>query len=160
MAVDVVADQIDELVGALTDPIVVWPIGGWGETLPESIKGDIQMERLLQLIKKEYGVATWPEVCAYMYTVSLERPIGYEWTDIYMYAMTQYKGDKMPKDMRKDKLPPDQMRDLQHFREWLYDARRRRRLDQGRAGRRAERAETKKKELELEACAPKQVKFF
>jgi len=32
---------IDELVGALTDPIIVWPMGGWGDSLPEKIKGDI-----------------------------------------------------------------------------------------------------------------------
>jgi hypothetical protein len=36
---------VDELVGALSDPIIVFP-GGWGDTLPEWIKTAITLERL------------------------------------------------------------------------------------------------------------------
>ena len=36
--------QIDSLVGALMAPIIVFP-GGWGDTLPDWIKGAIQIER-------------------------------------------------------------------------------------------------------------------
>ena len=38
-------NRINELVGALTDPIIVFP-GGWGDTLPEWLKTAITLERL------------------------------------------------------------------------------------------------------------------
>ena len=36
---------ISDIVGALSDPIIVFP-GGWGDTLPEWIKTAITLERL------------------------------------------------------------------------------------------------------------------
>jgi len=114
--------RIDDLVGALTDPLIVCP-GGWAETLPDTIKSDVTLHRLGQLMKGEEGVATWPEVCAYMYTVTLERPVASEWVRIYMYAMTQYKREAMPEDIRRDHLDDYEMRMLNHFRRWIYERR-------------------------------------
>ena len=37
---------IDDLVGAIADPIIVFP-GGWMDTLPDWIKPQITLERLL-----------------------------------------------------------------------------------------------------------------
>jgi len=144
---------VDELVGALTDPIIVWPLGGWGESLPEKIKGDITIHRMLQLMKHEEGVATWPEVCAYLFTVTLERPVGHEWTDIYLYAMTQYMGDSMPADLKKESLGRYEMQLLDRFRRWLWDARHRARKHRSREERRSQ-------EPEVEARTPQQITFF
>jgi len=144
--------QIDsDLIGALTDPIIVWP-GGWADTIPETLKGDITIYRLGQLMKGEEGVATWPEVCAYLMTVTLERPVSSEWVRIYMYAMTQYKGDTMPEDIRQDYLDDYEMRLLTEFRQWLWNAKVKGRLEK----RRAERRQAKE---EAKARAPKQVEL-
>lgn len=45
---------VDELVGALTDPIIVFP-GGWGDTLPEWLKTAITLERLEMNMKALRG---------------------------------------------------------------------------------------------------------
>ena len=144
---------IDELAGALTDPIIVWPLGGWGQSLPEKIKGDITICRMLQLMKHEDGVATWPEVCAYLFTVTLERPVSHEWTDIYLYAMTQYMGDSVPADLKKESLGQYEMHLLDRFRKWLWDARHRARKHRS-------RVEGHNQEPEVEARAPQQIAFF
>lgn len=130
----IIEKQIDELVGALTDPIIVWP-GGWMDSLPENLKTDITLHRMLQLMKKEEGLASWPEVCAYMFTVTLEHPVASEWVRIYMYAMTQYKGDLVPKDIRQDELSDYEMGMLTDFRRWIYDRRLKARKDKQRAER-------------------------
>ena len=143
--------QIDALVGALTDPLIVWP-GGWAETLPDTIKSDVTLHRLGQLMKGEDGLASWPEVCAYMYTVTLERPVASEWADIYMYAMTQYKGDAMPEDIRRDHLDDYKMGMLTEFRRWLWERRVQARKERQRAEKRQAREEAK-------ARAPKQMEL-
>ncbi len=143
--------SIDALVGAMTDPIIVWP-GGWGDSVPDSLKGDITIYRLGQLMKGEEGVATWPEVCAYLMTVTLERPVSSEWVRIYMYAMTQYKPDLMTEDLRRDHLEDQEMRMLTEFRQWLWNARVKARLERQRAERRQAKEEAK-------ARAPKQVEL-
>ena len=43
-----------DLVGALTDPIIVFP-GGWGDTLPEWLKNAITLERLAMNMKTLKG---------------------------------------------------------------------------------------------------------
>jgi hypothetical protein len=144
---------VDEMVGALTDPIIVWPIGGWGDSLPENIKNDITIYRMLQVMKHEEGIATWPEVCAYLYTVTLERPVGHEWADIYLYAMTQYIGDSIPADLKTETLDSYEMQLLDRFRRWLWDARHRARKHRS-------KEEGRSQEPEVEARAPQQITFF
>ena len=144
---------IDEMVSALTDPVIVWPMGGWGDSLPEKIKGDITIYRMLQLMKHEEGVATWPEVCAYLFTVTLERPVGHEWTDIYLYAMTQYMGDSMAVDLKKETLGRYERQLLDRFRRWLWDARHRARKHRS-------KEEGHNQESKVEAQAPQQITFF
>src|SRR4030042_4785591 len=134
---------IDELVGALTDPIIVWPMGGWGDSLPEKIKGDITIYRMLQLMKHEEGVATWPEVCAYLFTVTLERPVGHGGTDISLSPMTQYMGDSIPVDLKKESLGRYEMQLLDRFRRWLWDARHRARKHRSKVERSSQEPDVK-----------------
>ncbi len=144
---------IGKLAGAMTDPIIVWPLGGWGESLPEKIKGDITIYRMLQLLKHEDGIATWPEVCAYLFTVTLDRPVSHEWTDIYLYAMTQYMRDSVPADLKKESLGQYEMHLLDRFRKWLWDARHRARKQHS-------GEERSNREPKVEAQAPQQITFF
>ncbi len=45
---------ISDLVGCLTDPIIVFP-GGWGDTLPEWLKNAVTLERLAMNMKALKG---------------------------------------------------------------------------------------------------------
>ncbi len=78
---------VDKLVGALSDPIVVFP-GGWGDSLPEWLKTAITLERLemnMKALKGEGMTGTDAEACAYLMTVSLTQPMDSDWTQIYLY---------------------------------------------------------------------------
>ena len=79
---------ISEIVGALTDPIIVFP-GGWGDTLPGWLKVSITMERLVENMKTFKGetpTGTDAEVCVYLMTASLSQPISNDWSQIYLYV--------------------------------------------------------------------------
>jgi hypothetical protein len=78
--------MVDDLVGTLIDPIIVYP-GGWGDSLPEWLKTSITLERLemnMRALKGEEPTGTNAEACAYLMTVSLTQPIDSDWTQIYL----------------------------------------------------------------------------
>jgi len=142
---------ISSIVGALTDPIIVFP-GGWGDTLPDWLKGAITLERLvmnMKALKGEEMTGTDAEATAYLMTTSLTQPIGSDWTQIYLYIAgkvyekwrTKESGATMPDDIRVESLRDDQMRDLNRLKAWLYQRRTTARQDKDRAERRQEREE-------------------
>lgn len=66
-------------------PIVYDSFGRlWADTVPQWLKVEIILERLIQVMTGEEGMATDAEVVAHLYTASLARPIGH-WTQIYLY---------------------------------------------------------------------------
>lgn len=151
-------EQIDNLVGALTDPIIVMP-GGWGDTLPEWIKNQITLERLagnMKTLKGAKPTATDAEACAYLYTASLEAPIDSDWTQIYLYVagkvVSRAKDTQIPDDIKVDSLNDYQMELLKDLKDWLYEHRIKVRQER----RRVERAQAM---AEAEARAPKQLKL-
>jgi hypothetical protein len=138
---------ISDLVGALTDPIIVFP-GGWGDTLPEWLKNAITLERLamnMKALKGEEMTGTDAEACAYLYAAALTQPMDHDWGQIYLYIATQtYRRcgkNEMPADIAVDKLDNDQMRELSRLKEWLYRQRTKIRLERDRAERREKRGE-------------------
>jgi len=142
--------QIDELVGALVDPILVMP-GGWGDTLPDWIKDEIQLERLAQnmkALKGEKPTGTDAEACAYLYTASLEAPMSHDWTKIYLYiagkVAARAKNAQIPDDIKVESLTAGQMRDLQELKDWIY---------QHRVKVRGERRRAEKAQVKAEAAA-------
>lgn len=148
--------QIDELVGALTDPIIVWP-SPWKDTLPEWIKPAITMERLtenMKALKGEAPTATDAEVLAYMYPLSLEHPLDSDWTQIYLYiagkVIPRHKQTELPEDIKVESLNNYQMRQLKELKDWIYE----RRLKYRQGRRRAEKAQAR---VEAEAKAPVQL---
>ena len=155
---------ISEIVGALTDPIIVYP-GGWGDTLPDWIKTQITLERLLmnmRALKGEEMTGTDAEACAYLYTTVLCFPVDHDWTQIYMYLVNQtvkkFRGEQteIPQDIRVDMLTKEQMNDLNRLKAWIY----RRRSDNRRGIDRAERRERRRKEKkEEEQLQPKLFDF-
>ena len=142
---------ISEIVGALTDPILVFP-GGWGDPLPEWLKNAITLERLvmnMRVLKGELPTRTDAEACVYLNTVSLSQPMGHDWTQIYLYIATKvYEKWRtkesvvtMPGDIRVESLNDDQMRDLNRLKAWLYQKRTTVRLERERAERRQKKEE-------------------
>lgn len=144
--------QIDNLVGALMDPIIVMP-GGWGDSLPDWIKGAIQLERLAQLMKGE-ETATDAEACAYLYTASLTNPIDRDWTQVYLHiagkVVSRNKVAAIPDDIKVDSLDDYQMGLLRDLKRWIWERRVKVRQERRRLG----KAQAK---VEAEARAPKQL---
>ena len=142
---------ISDIVGALVDPIIVFP-GGWGYDLPDWLKNTITLERLamnMRALKGEEMTGADAEVCAYLYTASLAQPLDHDWTQIYLYVgrmvyekwRTKESGVTFPKDIRVESLTDDQMRDLNHLKAWIYKKRIAARLDRDRAERHQKREE-------------------
>ena len=137
------AKWIGELVGVFSDPIIVMP-GGWGDTLPAWIKEAITLERLISNMEAaKTGVMTGSdaEACAYLYTASLDAPMGHDWSQIYLYIAgkvyerhrTKDSGVSMPEDIKVDKLDRNQMDDLNRLKAWIYDCRVKHRKSQARS---------------------------
>jgi len=140
---------ISDIVGCLTDPIIVFP-GGWGDTLPDWLKTAITLERMIGNIKELKGeeqTGTDAEACAYLMTVSLTQPMDSDWTQIYLYVASQtYKRwgkGEMPDDIRVDSLNNHQTSDLNRLKEWLY----RRRITARQETERSERRHKKEEEV-------------
>ena len=154
-----VEQAIEDAVGALLDPIIVWP--GYEDSVPSKLRDDIILQRLIQNLKEETGLASWPEVCAYLMTASLAHPFNRDWVEIYEYAFAQYVGrDKIPEGglaYLKTELDEQQKRDLQRFRQWLWNTRRQVTRNRIKSRNKDERT---KAGLEVEAQAPQQLNFF
>ncbi len=138
---------ISDIVGCLSDPIIVFP-GGWGEDLPDWLKNAITMERLgmnMKALKGEEMTGTDAECCAYLWTAALTQPMDSDWTQIYLYiagkTYTRWKKTEMPEDIRVESLTGEQVNDLNRLKEWLYRKRTDARLDKERAERRQKREE-------------------
>ncbi len=142
---------ISDIVGALTDPIIVFP-GGWGDTLPEWLKTSITLERLImnvEALKTGRMTGTDAEACAYLMTASLTQPMDHDWQQIYLYIATKTyekqrtkdSGITMPDDIRVDKLDDGQMRDLKRLKDWIYQTRTNHRQERDRTERREKREE-------------------
>ena len=138
---------ISDIVGCLTDPIIVFP-GGWGDTIPEWLKTAITLERMMgnmKALKGEEPAGTDAEACAYLMTVSLTQPIDSDWTQIYLYVATQtykrWEKGEMPADIAVDSISEYQMGELNRLKAWLYRQRIKYRKEKDRTERREKRAE-------------------
>jgi hypothetical protein len=149
---------ISDLVGCLTDPIIVFP-GGWGDTLPDWLKTAITLERLemnILALKGAEPTGTDAEACAYLMTVSLAQSIDSDWTQIYLCIATKtcrrWGKAEMPGDIAVDSISDYQMSELNRLKEWLYRRRIQARQETERADRRRKREEeTAKRKAEQTA---------
>ena len=139
---------ISDIVGVFTDPIIVYPGGGWENDLPDWIKPAITLERLvmnIRALKGEEPTGTDAEALAYLFPACLSFPLNHDWTEIYLYLGTKVCEAKgkgpMPDDIRRDTLNDGQMRDLNRLKAWIYEKRKGVRLDRERAARRQEKEE-------------------
>ncbi len=153
---------ISDIIGCLTDPIVVFP-GGWGDTIPEWLKTAITLERMMgdmKELKGEEPTGTDAEACAYLMTVSLTQPTDSDWTQIYLYVASQtykrWEKGKMPADIVVDSISGYQMGELKRLKAWIYRQRVKARLEKDRVERREEREEA---EAQREAEQPALFEF-
>ncbi|HUS04439.1 MAG TPA: hypothetical protein VMY79_02825 [Dehalococcoidia bacterium] len=150
--------QMDNLVGVFTDAIIVMP-GGWGDSLPDWIKGEITLERLFGNVAALVGekpTASDAEACAYLYTASLTAPMGEHWTQIYLYIagkVMSRRGTEFPEDIRVNTLSDYDINRLQDLKDWIYKQRIKHRQER-------KRAEKRQAITEVEVEAPKQLELF
>ncbi len=148
---------IDDIVGALFDPIIVMP-GGWGDDLPEWLRTRVTLERLAENIvatrENREITATDAEAACYLFTASLTAPIGGNWTQIYLYVTGGEMKDKMPEDLKVEALTESQWRDLKELKNWIYRQRVRHRKEKAHGERRKTEEEAKTKELETRPVQP------
>jgi hypothetical protein len=138
---------ISDIVGVFTDPILVFP-GGWGDSLPDWLKGAITMERLIENMKALKGepmTGTDAEACAYLMTVSLTQPMDSDWSEIYLYLANQVvrrnRKTEIPQDIVVESLSDYRMGELRRLKDWLYRQRTTIRLERDRAKRRQRKEE-------------------
>ena len=154
-------DPIAEMVGALTDAIIVYP-SGWEDTMPERMKQALPIHRLAHIMQCSHGEEKWEEACdlealMYLYPASLAFPLDEEWSRIYIYLGTKFMGDKFPQDLREESIPDHYDHDLRDLKRWIQRKKveaRKERLRRGKAERKAE----EKAEVEPVLC--EQIKFF
>jgi hypothetical protein len=142
-------DPIEEMVGALTDPIIVYP-SGWEQDLPERLKDELPLHRLAHLMKCSQGLAKWDEACdlealLYLFPASLSFPLDAEWTDIYLYLSTKVMGDKVPQDIKRESLPDHYLEELRRLKRWIHDKKLAARKERMRQEKKEEREEKEKK---------------
>jgi hypothetical protein len=145
--------MIDDLVGTLTDPIIVYP-GGWGDTLPEWLKNSIVLERLTENMKETKGeqpTGTDAEACAYLNTASLTVPMDNDWAQIYLYvagkSYRRWGKGEFPTDIAVNSISDYQTGKLNRLKDWIYQRRVTARKDRDKVERRTEKeeAETQQK---------------
>jgi len=140
-----VEQDISNIAGCLTDPIVVFP-EGWGDTIPQWLKTAITLERTIGDMKGMKGGepnGTDAEACAYLMTVSLTQPMDSDWTQIYLYVASQtykrWEKGEMPDDIAVESISDYQVGELNRLKAWIYRQRIRNRLESDRAERTEER---------------------
>ena len=107
---------LEDIVGALCDPLVVYP-SGWMEDLPEDLKKRLPTDRLIHNMLCLQGKASPDEACdlealLYMYPRTLEAPLSEQWTRIYLYLGTKVMGpNKIPEDIKQETLTEHDMRE-------------------------------------------------
>lgn len=153
--------DISELVGVFTDPIIAYP-SPWMEDIPQWIKDQIRLERLvmnLKVLRGEQPTGTDAEALAYLIPASLEHPFDRDWTDIYMYLVTTVytrAGKELPENIRVETLSEHLVQKLDHLKSWLYQQRVKARMERERGERRKMKEEKEKEIVRKKADATKQ----
>jgi len=116
-----------DIMDMLVAPIIV-PKCQWYLDLPERLIEDVTLSRLIAAMKGEEK-ATWAEVTAYLMPVSMEGPMQYEWSNIYLYASAQYIRECRPEQAASVEFAPDTLNDyemmlLERLRRRIYIQRR------------------------------------
>lgn len=121
--------------GTHNTPLLVANVG-WGETVPEWLKSEVQAERMINSmvdlmgkgkdeVESKIGDA---EVVVYLMTASLVAPIDREHTNIYLHLAGKVlkrtkRMKEMPDDIKIEKLSQDEEREFKELRQKIYRGR-------------------------------------
>jgi hypothetical protein len=152
---------IDDLVGALCDPIIVYP-SPWKDDLPDWVKTQITLERLVMNMKvmHEGGVPVGDtEALAYIFPRTMEEPLSEQWMRIYTYVFTsamKFKKVEVSEDLKCESLSDYDMRELTDLKTWIFQKRVQHRKEKARAEQRAsiQADEEKSSELKTDSVQP------
>ena len=140
-------DPIEEIVGALCDPIIVFPAHGWENDLPQPVLDRLPLDRLAHNMLCLEGKASWDEACdcealIYLYPASLAAPMGEQWTRIYIYLGTRCYGASFPEDIKRETLDQHDMAQLRDLKRWI----RKKKVEARKARKKAQKAQDQKTE--------------
>jgi len=140
-------DWVESMVDVFTAPLIVYP-SGWEDTLPDWIKSEVTLQRLIRLMKGNDGLATDVEALAYMYPRTLEAPLDHDWMQIYMYLATKAMGSRLsgkeaeiPADIKVERLDPYLESKLIELKRWIRERQRKAIAERRKADNRQEREE-------------------
>lgn len=117
-----------EYMDMLTAPVITFSTS-WADVIPQHLKKDIQISRLIASLQKEEQ-ATIPETVAYIMTRTYEAPMSSEWTNIYLWCSSEYlkkyrnKTDEDFKEIPINVLNEYEQSLLKKLRVWIYEKRR------------------------------------
>jgi hypothetical protein len=154
---------ISDLVGTLTDPIIVFP-SPWMEDIPEDLKNQIPLERMMMNIKVQHEGKGVPvgdlEALVYMFPRTMDSPMTDEQNRLYFYCFNQamkFMHKEVPDDLKLKKyeeLNDYEMRQLDDLKRFIWNSRVKARKERARGEAKAASGETPKKELEVKTVQP------
>lgn len=111
--------QIEQMVFALTVPLVVWR--GCERDARDEWKAKAKMYRLAKLLKgDDDGLATDYEAMIYISTASLSVPLGHSWYRIYVHLFRQfYEGHADRMGIENVELYEYEVRTLNDLKRWI-----------------------------------------
>lgn len=111
--------------------------------LPDGLRGHVKAERLMALMTGSWEEATDAEALAYLYSASLDRPLGHDITQVYGYLFSRHirrEGQDMPDELVVETLTRDQEHFLGRLKRWLRRQQRKAWSERRRETRRAKQA--------------------
>lgn len=146
--------DLADMLGLLTAPLIVYP-SPWQADIPEWMKGEITLQRLIQLKSGETELASDVEALAYLFPAVMEAPVDHEWAKIYLYLGTQVMENRlskdhvtMPGDVREENLSDYEMSQLKRLKRWIRERQFKHLAEERRAHKRGEKVEQAKKHSE------------
>jgi hypothetical protein len=156
---------ISGLVGTLTDPIIVFP-SPWQDDIPEELKQQIPLERLVMNMKVEHEGKGVPvgdvEALVYMFPRSMEAPMSDQQMRLYSHCFNQamkFMQREVPEDLKARPLDDYDMHQLDDLKRFIWDRRVKARKEKTRGETKSAASKTKTvnnetKELEVKTVQP------
>lgn len=139
---------IQDIVEVFTAPLIVFPLGiGWADSIPEKLKGEVTIQRLINVMAGERELATDAEATIYLYTTTLCQSVDGDWVKIYCYLVTKHmsQGAELSPDVRVDELTDYQQNQLNDLKRFIRRSQRKGLDEKRRQGNREECAELQAK---------------
>ena len=109
---------LDPLLEALCGTIILAPGYAWHE-VPDWIRDQVRLERLVAASAPQWHVATEAEALAYLCTLSPNNKFPHDAAQVYLYLATKYlrrEGKVVPEEIAVETLTTDQKRLLTKLR--------------------------------------------